>query len=196
MKEVKIKAFMANELSEKAKMALMQTYHEINVDHDWFQPIIEGFNEDMDEYGITADAQFSGFWSQGDGACFITETVDTDLLIRKLHEAGVEIPEDCLIYSKDLSIKIAKGSESFCNRYEHENTIEAIVHSESDVIVEYDLDLLESVVTEWARTISRELYGKLEKYYIELTSDEAIMETLMDENNSYLFTESGIIIPS
>lgn len=196
MKEVKINAYMANELPEKIKLSLLQTYHEINLSYDWSQPIIEGFNEDLDEYGITAEVFFTGFWSPGDGACFVTDTVDTDKLIRKLYEKGYDIPEDCLLYSKDLSVMIQKCASSSANRYSHENTIEAYVHNENQEFPIKPMLVLENTLTEWAREVSRELYSKLENYYIELTTDEAIMNTLMDEDNQYLFTQSGTIIPS
>ena len=194
MKTITINGYLANELDQKLQQKLIQDYHEINVMSDWYQPIQEGFNEDLEKYGITARLSFSGFWSQGDGACFVTDTVDADLLVRKLHEEGHDIPEDCLLYSKDFSINVSKVHASFANHYDHENTVSSCVYNESDKISDEDLDSMEGVITEWVRQTSREVYQKLENYYIELTTDEAIMETLVE--NEYLFTESGTIIPS
>lgn len=197
MKTITISGYLANELNNKEQQKVLQDYHEINVMSDWFEAIVEDFNEDAkSSYGIVATLYFSGFWSQGDGACFVTKTVDTDILIRELHEQGYDIPEDCLIYSKDLSVNIEKVQASFANHYNHENTITACVHSESDVITQHDLDRLEGVITSWAREYSKITYKSLEDYYIDLTSDEAIMETLLDEHNGYLFTKNGTIIPA
>lgn len=195
MKELKIKAYTVNELSQEAREKVLEKYHDINIDNDWYQPIVEGFDEDMAEWGVEAKLRFSGFCSQGDGACFVTDTVDTDLLIRKLHEEFHAIPEDCLHYSKNLSVSVQKVHAAFANRYEHENTITACVYNDSEHIIQStDCDALESVITAWARRESLTVYRKLEKYYNELTEDIAVIETL--EENEYLFTENGNIIPA
>jgi hypothetical protein len=196
MKEITIKAFTFDELDEKVQRKLIQDYCDINVDSSWYEPIVEGFREDMESYGIEATPFFSGFWSQGDGACFISETVDTDVLIRNLYEEGYNIPEDGLLYSTDYSIRIEKVSDTYAKRYDHENTIEAIVYlsDTNDRIDDYTRGKVEMIVTGWARERSQALYRDLEKYYIELTSDKAIRGTLSDEDNGYLFTRSGKLI--
>jgi hypothetical protein len=51
----------------------------------------------------------------------------------------------------------------------------------------------EVIITDWVREKCRELYNQLEKYYYELSSEEAIINELNERE--YLFTESGIIIP-
>jgi hypothetical protein len=48
---------------------------------NWYDPIIEAFIEDMDSIGLnidTSSVQFSGFWSQGDGASFEFDARDCD----------------------------------------------------------------------------------------------------------------------
>jgi hypothetical protein len=197
MKEITIKAFTFDELDEKVQRKLLQDYCDINVDSSWYEPIVEGFREDMESYGIIdAIPQFSGFWSQGDGACFVSNTVDTDMLIRNLYEEGYNIPEDGLLYSGDYSICIQKVEAGYAHRYDHENTVEAYVTlgDGSDRIDDYTRGKVEMIVTGWVRERSQALYRDLEKYYIELTSDKAIRETLSDEDNGYLFTRSGKLI--
>lgn len=196
MREITIKAFTFDELDEKVQKELLQTYCEINFGPSWYEPIIEGFHEDMDEYGIVCTPYFSGFWSQGDGACFVSETVDTDKLIRRLYEEGYNIPEDGLLYSGDYSIRVEKVDAVYANRYDHENTVEAIVYlsDDNDRIDDYTRGKVEMIVTGWVRERSQQLFKSLENYYIELSSDEAIRETLMEEDNGYIFTETGKLI--
>jgi len=192
MREVTIKAFGIRELNEKAQARVLQDYVDINVTGDWYSPIIEGFKENMESYGVDAEPYFSGFWSQGDGACFISNTLDTDKLVRSLYEEGYDIPEDALLYSGDYSLNIQKIN----NHYDHENTVEARYYDGEQIsasrVGREDSEKLEQVVTDWVRERSRNLYRDLEKYYTELTTDESIMETL--EENEYLFTESGKLI--
>jgi len=199
MKEVIIKAYTVNELSAKAKEKVLEEYHYINTYHDWWEPIHEGFWEDLEtNYGITGEAWFSGFWSQGDGACFVSETVDTDLLIRKLYEEGYDIPEDCVTHSKNIHVSIQKVKAYFANRYDHENTVECVIHHELDVD-DKDLPMLkdvlkaEVIITDWVREKCQELYNLLEKYYVELSAEESIINELNERE--YLFTENGTIIP-
>jgi hypothetical protein len=194
MKEITIKAYAFNELSEQLQANLLLDHVDINVDSQWYEPIVESFRVDMEEYGIDAVPFFSGFWSQGDGACFISNTVDTDMLIRRLYEEGYDIPEDGLLYSTDYSIRIEKVEASYANRYDHENTVEAKVYlsDDNDRIDVYTRLNVEAVVTTWVRERSSTLFQDLENYYQELTSDSAIRETLLE--NEWLFTESGKLI--
>lgn len=49
---------------------------------EWYQDTIELFTEDMEEFGLninSSDVQFSGFYSQGDGASFTASASDIDL---------------------------------------------------------------------------------------------------------------------
>lgn len=199
MKIVNAKVYELNELDSTVREQVLNNSSQFLVDGDWFTPIVEGFNEKMAILGLSnPETFFSGFWSQGDGACFICNEIDTDLLIRTLHEQGFDIPEDCLLYSKDLSVSIAKLSSSFSSQYDHERTIASAIHSESESIRQNDLILLENVLTEWARETSKLLYKDLEKYYTELTSDESVIESLegclffADGKiaNGYIFTEA------
>jgi hypothetical protein len=59
-------------LPEKRRSELLEEYHDINVVcEDWHEHVFEGFQEQCAEQGIRVDEMyFSGFWSQGDGACF------------------------------------------------------------------------------------------------------------------------------
>jgi len=120
----------------------------------------------------------------------VSDTVDTDKMVRKLYESGWGIPEDALLYSSDYSINIQKVSAAFANHYCHAYTIEAVVYNEGDRISEGDLVKLENVVTEWIRQTCNETYSKLETYYEELVTDDAILETIRD--NKWMFTETGL----
>jgi hypothetical protein len=190
MKEVSLKIYTVDELDENVRNAVIEEYRDILTEHDWWEPIYEGFHEDMLELGLEGELYFSGFWSQGDGACFVSDTVDTDLLVRKLYESGYDIPEDALLYSGDYSIRISKVHASFANQYSHEYTIEAVITNESDRIPTTDITKLENVLTEWIRSECKLVYMNLEKYYEELVTDEAVLETIRE--NEWMFTESGL----
>ena len=59
-------------LSIKQNEKLLEKYRYFNVEHiDWWDSTYDCFKEELKEKGIYVSRMyFSGFWSQGDGACF------------------------------------------------------------------------------------------------------------------------------
>jgi len=179
MKEVTVKVYELNELEDEVKNMVLEKAMQNVVIGDWYTPILQNFRVDMEEYGIIgADGYFTGFGSQGDGACFIAEFVDTDVLIRKLYEEGKGISEDVLLESKNFHVLIEKID--LLSNYDHEGTVHARIHSESDHLLKEDLDKAEYVLTEWVREKSSNLYQELFKYYYSLVDIVVVTEALAD----------------
>ena len=211
------------ELSPEAQDNALENNRDINVDYDgWEDGVTEGFKEDMREIGIDdIEISFSGFYSQGDGASFTSEDIDT----RKLFDAIGIKSNDAL--NMDADDERSKGEnkefydlldtmedvghlernrikpeeirvtiERTDNRHVHYNTVRANVQiwDEPDGWEEpYGFtDKLEDQVTEYVRGLCKDLYRGLEKEYDHLTSDESVKETLID--NDYQFDEDGNVI--
>lgn len=190
-KTIEITAYKFAELDVKVQEKVLEDYRYVIVelDNEWYHPIIEGFEEDMLEYGIDPEVYFNGFGSQGDGASFLTTTCDTDLLIRKLYETGHDISENALLDSKDYTIIIRRNDNHYANPY----TMYVNYYSGGGIeLFPDEEEKLTDVVLEWARTKAKELYKNLEKYWDELTSDDEIMEYF--EDNEFLFYENGKVI--
>ena len=183
MKEVKVKLYEFSELSEKVQQKLIEDNREHEVDQDdWFEPITEGFEEDMKSAGIDdITIGFTGFWSQGDGACFHGKVTDNRKLIETLKEEDYLEKELNIPGIDELNIAIIK----ITHRYEHANTIVADI----DDWGEYDCDHLETAITKWARDKSNKLYTTLEQYYEELTSDDNVRDYLVEKGE--VFLENG-----
>jgi hypothetical protein len=189
--KIEITAYEFAELNVKVQEEVLDKYRHVIVelDNEWYHPVIEDFEEELADYGIDPEVSFSGFGSQGDGASFLTTTCDTDLLVRKLYETGHEIPENALLDSKDYTIIIRRND----NHYAHENTMYVNRYpGGEDTLTDAEDEKLEAVVLEWAKTKARELYKNLEKYWDELTSDDEIMEYFSD--NEFLFYENGKVL--
>lgn len=217
------KTYSFEELSPAAQQNALDNNRDINVDYDgWEDGVTEGFKEDMREIGIDdIEISFSGFYSQGDGASFTSEDIDT----RKLfNEIGIKSDDalnmetdderakgqhkefyDLLDTMEDIGqvernrIKpeeIRVTIERIDNRHAHFNTVRANVEiwDEPDGWEEpYGFtDKLEDAVTEYIRGLCKDLYRNLEKEYDFLTSDEAVKETLID--NDYQFDEEGNLV--
>lgn len=193
MKEIIIKGYEFQELSPKAQDKVLVDFNHILVkDNDWYDPIIEGFREDMMENCGIEDAkvQYSGFWSQGDGACFTAKNVDLPKLFNHMKETKYfDIPETWMEAANNglMSASIVKCNDSFSNRYHHSNTVRADV--ECNDLYEDDIDV---VITAWVRNEADKLYNLLKKHYEAETSNAAIIQEI--EDREYLFTEAGELI--
>lgn len=184
MREITIKLYAFEELSEKVQENLIQDNRDHETEHDdWFEPITEGFEEDMKNAGFDdITIGFTGFWSQGDGACFYGKVTDSQKLIETLKEEGYIEKELNIPAIDDLSIRIIKTSR----HYEHANTIVADLDGPDN---EYDYSHLEDTITKWARDKSNGLYETLEQYHEEITSNDYVKDYLVEQGE--VFMENG-----
>ena len=181
-------------VTSSQRTALLEKYRYINVEHDdWWDCVESDFKEDMKAVGIDVHRiYFSGFSSQGDGACFEGKLdsalvyldhhhKDQHPMIRKLLEAGGGVYVNC----------------DHTGRYYHENCTQFWVDADTltgvlpcptefhEEIAEQwqellgkEMDSFETDVAEQWRTYMRELYSKLGAEYDYYTSDEAVWETI------------------
>jgi len=208
------KSYTFDELSPEAKQNAIDSNRGYSTEsYDWWDPIIEGFTEKMEEIGLTdVDCQFSGFNSQGDGASFTGKVNDNKEFLKAIGITpatvglGDKTPRkfDTALDSiaENIYITIYRND----NRYYHHNTIIANVEVDGDDEIELDLglgmiieidvsdvcDKIEPMITDWARERSKELYADLEKYYEELSSDETIASDLAA--GGHTFDEEGNMI--
>lgn len=69
----------------KKQMALIDANRDYNTAHDWWEDTYDFFIEAASEFGLCVtrdDIEFSGFWSQGDGANFNFEPLSLAALLR------------------------------------------------------------------------------------------------------------------
>lgn len=208
------------ELSPEAQENALKELWDINIEYtDWHEPIIEDFESDMKEDGLSdIEVSYSGFNSQGDGASFTGEVYDNKTFMKKCldlkddqwldmgdeekpEDEGSRLRADLLDLGFDSREKLTPDNFSISiirdsSRYSHENTISGNVVIEDvpeSIEDEFPLDeyaaKLEEMVTKWARATSVDLYRKLERYYDDLMSDEEVKETIIQ--NDYKFDKNG-----
>jgi uncharacterized coiled-coil protein SlyX len=193
--------------NEKLKEEVLQKYGDINVDFDrWYDGVYEKWIEELKNYGFEdVKIYFSGFWTQGDGACFISKVN----IVNFISAFKDEIIKELNITEKQLNliIKLQENYDfltykikQFDTHYYHEYTIKADYeyylypfqyHEKLYNFLEKTVYQLQDFITEKARFYSRKIYRDLENEYDYLTSENAILETL--EINDYEFTEDGNI---
>lgn len=205
------KSYTFDELSPGAKQNAIDSNRDYSTEgYDWWDPIIEGFKENMGEIGVAdVDCQFSGFNSQGDGASFTGKVNDNKTFLKAIGitptSVGLGDKTSKKFYTaldsiaENVYITIQRNDR---NHYHH-NTISANVEVDGDEEIELDLGLgmiididvndicekIEPSITDWARDKSKDLYKDLENYYEELSSDETIASDL--EAGGHTFDKEG-----
>jgi len=206
------KSYTFDELSKEAQEKAIEKNREINTEGwDWWESVIDDFTKEKEDIGMTdIDCQFSGFYSQGDGASFTGKVSDNK---KFLDSIGI----NPFVNIKDQSRKIwdIPVFSEFCNniiisinridsRHSHQNTISGLVEIDGEIemdlgigeIIELDFqklcDKIEPQITSWARSESIKLYNDLEKYYDQLSSDKEISSAL--KSSGFEFNANGEII--
>lgn len=163
-------------------------------DESWHEHIIDGFKEQMAELGITANqVYFSGFYSQGDGACF-EGSIDDKEKVFALPEfaefAALKEGEHGLYsvswysrgrycHEESLSFEFSPndGSEPWERNYDNplRYQVDKIAYDDAMAL----MAKFEPVFTEWVKSKCRELYSTLEEEYEYQTEDEQVVESLI-----------------
>ena len=199
MRKIIQKVYKFDELSEEVKEKVIQNYREGNLDYEWWNSYFDDFKEIGKLMGIKIDnIYFSGFYSQGDGACFegsydynkgsvkaIKKYAPKD---KELHQIAINLSKlqrpyfykigAVIKHSGHYSNEYCTDIELFSDNYIKGNYIEFNLTTET-----------EDAFIEELRNFMRWIYKRLEKEYEFLQSDEQIIESI--KINDYEFYEDG-----
>lgn len=183
MKVVKIKTYKINELNKEAKAKAIEDCRDINVQDDWYEGVQCDWIEKLELLGY-GDIQifFSGFSSQGDGACF-TAQVDIQEYI-EAHKLKTKFKK--LWEYEGGTITIKHNAHYF---YSTSTTVEADGFYYVDQKLGEQADALVEMIEKEREELGDALYKELEKVFAIAISDEAVLETI--ECNEFDFLESG-----
>lgn len=187
----KIKTYAFSELDDEGKENALNQHREINVHDLWYEYVYDDAKEVGKMLGIYIDnIYFSGFWSQGDGACFegsyeyskgsakkIREHAPLD---NELHEIADNLQKLQRKYFYGLYATIKHSGH-----YNHPGCTQIDVRHEWG----YDWEDIEDDLEDALRDFMYWIYSQLEKEYEFLTSDEMVAETLLA--NLYEFDQEG-----
>lgn len=192
--KITVDGYKVEELEGSARQRVMDWLFEGAANYEWWECTVDHWKETLAAYGFSdVNIYFSGFSSQGDGACF-DASVDVDALC--LHLAK-ERPAFSNLVRFDI-LNYGASIDIIERRYSHEGT------RHLDVANNWELDpdrhkalhplFIEfcEAAEEFRRDICHEIYRDLEKEYEYLTSEEQLLETA--DANEYLFDANGRII--
>ena len=191
---IKTEVFLFDELTDEAKEKAREWYREGALDYEWGEFVYDTAKAAGACLGIDVDnIYFSGFWSQGDGACFTGSYAYRKGWRKALKaEFGTEalakltvIGEALQAAQKPAFYKLAasvthtgRGSD------EYSTTIDVDTRDVPDA-----LPVDEDDVKDALREFMRWIYRQLEAEYDWLTSNEQVDESI--RANEYTFTEGG-----
>ena len=197
------------ELSDAAKEKARNWYRDLGPHDDWWDAVYEDFERVCEILGICLKTTavrlmgggarakpciwFSGFWSQGDGACFegdYSYAKGSGAAIRAYAPTDEELHRiaDALADIQWRNFFQLRACATHRGRYYHEYSMGFSVERDSPVYQEMTKDA-EEEVTEALRDLARWLYRRLEEEFDGLNSDEAVDGAIAA--NEYSFTAEG-----
>ena len=186
-----ITTYSFDELNEDAQRRALEKLYDVNIFDDWYDAVYEDAITCGAILGIDIDRiYFSGFSSQGDGACFeggytyakqsvkaIKQHAPLDTELHAIAERLRDIQRP-YFYSLYASVK-QRG------HYMHEMCTDIEVHNDDCEVSDDTEESLKDALRDFMRWI----YSSLNDEHDYLTSEEAIIETITA--NEYEFTELG-----
>lgn len=179
--------FQFRELSPEAQKKALEENNQINVDFwEWDEAVKENAKERLESAGYNSPRIFySGFSSQGDGACFTTESIDVAQLLKaaKIEKRFPLIAK----YPYNITAHISHNAHYY---YATSTSVDVqqVDYSDNEALA-LEIEALTAFIEEEREKLGNAIYRELEAEYEYQTGDEAIAETLIA--NEYEFLESG-----
>jgi len=159
--------------------------------YEWWDYAYERHTENLKEKGFdNVDIQFSGFWSQGDGARIQCEISFLEASI--LFKDKFKVPDD-FDFGICGTIRIYANNNHYC----HFNTLAIEYEYFENVDHQYEYMIVHETLS-FIKDVSGKLYSDLQNEYEYLTSDDYILsnfkesDTEFTENaNFFIETEKG-----
>ena len=218
MREISVKVYYFEELSEDIQEAVIASHRDINTKYYyWFQSTLYYWTERLEKMGfMNAAINFSGFYNQGDGASF-TADCDSNLIMDTMvqcvgHDYGWEYEKVRLwLELADKSI-IYFDTKIIDHRYSHKNSVQYGVFEEFSGLNERmwkirddksaakitavfekkcDIVSLDKYFEHFCHSICDKIYADLKSECEYLESDAAIREYF--EASDHEFFEDGTI---
>ena len=206
---IEMTVYQLDELADTAKEKVRAWYSEGGFDHDWYEFVYADFERLCEIVGVCLKTRplrlygggtqqepclyFTGFWSQGDGACFEGVYAYRKRAAREMKEYA---PQDAELHRIACSLQAIqcrnfyqlRAEANHRGHYYHENCMAIEVERDSPTNQTMTAHA-DEIVIDALRDLARWLYRQLEREYEYQTSDAAVDEALIA--NGYTFTAAG-----
>lgn len=198
-----ITVYQFDELSDKAKEKVREWYRTGQLDCDWWDSVYENADTIASTIGIDIDREdkntpaiyFSGFWSQGDGACFEGSYRYKKGWRKELQAYAPKNEHNTEIWRIAEALQAVQARqfyklEATCRQrghYQHSGCMSVEV-AHADCMYR-DIGDVEDEITTLLRDFADWIYAQLETENDWLTADEQVDEAI--RANEYEFLENG-----
>lgn len=196
MRDIIIKLYNFTELKPELQAKVLEYHRNINIDDSsWCEHIIDDWHVKLESLGFHgAVIQWSGFYSQGDGACF-DATIDVDSFAGMMGSSLAKVYAD-EIWAIDMDI-VSKGPCMYNHeksRYLHcslsGRNYKAITQPVRSVVAK-DLEIFLQKAEQLRHKLCNLIYKDLQTDYEYLTSDAQVRECLI--SNEYEYRADGTL---
>lgn len=185
--------FKYDELDDAAKATAREWFREAGADEQWWsESTIEDAKQIGPLLGFDVDnIYFSGFWSQGDGACFEgtyrykADAVEALKGYAPQDKVLLGIAEALVSGCKDIDYAQIKHR----GHYYHENSMDVSVDYREGLPEDADVSGQYDVLNECVSGFAKWIYRRLEEEYEYINSDEQVEEAI--RANEYDFDAEG-----
>ena len=189
-----------NELSDEAKQVAFDNSLYINVDSwDWYDSTKDDFHTILELIGFyNIDSNFSGFYSQGDGASFSANYRYEKGCLKAVKQHAPNDAElhnivKCIIsHQKDngylLSCEVSRRGN-----YSHSNTMRFSWYKNGDSWFDWKNDFVEDELEQLFKDLANWYYSRLGSEYEYLTSFDVVAEMLEGNEIQFLENDKGVI---
>lgn len=190
-----------NALTTRQKDEILDKHRHWNTEHtEWWDSVYDGFKEEMYVIGIDVHRMyFTGFSSQGDGACFEGGVNDWP---KFLESVGYTCPALTGLAESAWTLSVARKGRYYnenCTYFEpdmacpddySESEMDEFVYAHSPyktdiqnaafvaILQGYNYGSMQDEFTDEFKRHMRSLYNQLEAEYDDLTSDKSVLESL------------------
>lgn len=189
-------------LSPEAKLKLLDSWRATQVEYEWWNYVYDDAKNMGALMGIEIEnIQFSGFWCQGDGASFTGRYAHREGTVQEIVQACggqdkelIRIASELAVLQTTFTLQHGHSFECHITRsagnYVHEGTMYVGDWGKEDLTGDWDKahDLAMKFQT-LLRKFADWIYSSLEAEHEHLTSDETVIESLMD--SGLRFDSSG-----
>lgn len=180
-----------DKLTDEHREQLLDRHRDINTHDEWYRPTFDSFGTDMEAIGVYVDQiYFSGFWSQGDGACFDGHVYGWGKFLAAVGKpelADFAMAHDPFFswaslgrYCHEYTVEF--GVSGLVAENPHDENYDPLRHAAWEAAYgEYGpLYSSSDDFIEFLRDKMRDLYRTLEEEYEYLTSDEEVTVFILD----------------
>ena len=194
MHTVSVNLYAFEELAPEVQRKVVERERFINTDDSyWYEPIIEDWTKELEQRGFEqVKILFSGFGSQGDGACFEARINMAAYLAAHHLQAMYPLLATYPEYTQ-VSLQHRGGM------YYHERSTVLVPYfnaeavnpngsgiSDEETRVEQEYEALEREISQEAVRLGRHIYTVLEDEFFHQISAEAVKDTLIANEYTYL----------